>query len=565
MKFKDIPYNRPDFDDYYNKMQDSLTKMREAKNPDEMFTGMQDLDALGKRLSTQTTLVHIRHSVDTRDDFYSKEKDLIDEEMPRFSEISATAANIILNSPYKEAVEERYGKHLLEKYELNERTFKPEILEDLVEEAKLSSEYDKLMASAQIEFDGEIYNLSGLTPLQQSTDRDIRRRATEAKWGWMAQNSDKLDELYDKLVKVRDRIGKKLGHENFIPVAYDRMGRVDWTPEDAKNYRQQIIDHIVPLTQELFAEQAKRIGIEDMKHYDLSLKYLSGNPKPQGPEEELVASASEMYNDLSPQTAEFFKLMTDKELMDLTTKPGKAPGGYMTFLADYKAPFIFSNFNGTSGDVDVLTHEAGHAFQGWLQRDVELTDLADITMEVAEIHSMSMEYFAHPWMEKFFGPDTEKYYHSHVVDALQFLPYGASVDAFQEWVYENPEATPAERNAQYRKIQKIFNPELDYDGNEHLESGARWQMQGHIYGAPFYYLDYTLAQVIALQYFVWDMEDHEAAWNSYLKLCKESGLMPFKQLVVEAGLKDPFEDGSLASITPPLHDYLEGLDHSQIK
>lgn len=565
MKFHEIPYERPDYDALFNDMQAQLTALREAKSETEVFDAMLELDRLGKKLSTQTTLAYIRHSIDTKDEFYSKEIDVMDEALPRFGEIGATSAKMLLNSPFRDAVEKKYGRHLLEKAEVAEKIFKPEIVEDLVEEGKLSTQYDKLMASAEVEFEGKTYNLSGLAPFMQSTDRETRRAASEAHWGWMAEHSEELDEIYDKLVKIRHRIGQKLGYDNFIPVAYARMGRTDWDQEDAKKYRQQIIDSVVPLAQEIYKAQAERIGIEDMKYYDYSLQYLSGNPKPAGDEPYLVGKAKEMYKALSPETDEFFRLMTENELMDLTTKPGKAPGGYMTFLPDYKFPFIFSNFNGTSGDVDVLTHEAGHAFQGWLQRDTELSMLSDYTSEVAEIHSMSMEFFAHPWMEDFFGDDTEKYFDSHVADALLFMPYGASVDAFQEWVYENPDATPKERNAKYREIQRIYQPHLDYDGNEYLESGARWQKQLHIYGMPFYYLDYTISQVCALQYFVWDMKNHEEAWQSYLKLCMESGRKPFKQLVVDSGLKDPFKDGTIAAITPALQEYMVSLDRSKIK
>ena len=278
----------------------------------------------------------------------------------------------------------------------------------------------------------------------------------------------------------------------------------------------------------------------------------------------LVKHASRMYKELSPETDEFFQMMVSQQLMDLTTKPGKASGGYMTFLPDYKAPFIFSNFNGTSGDVDVLTHEAGHAFQGYLQRDVELMEIAEYTSEVAEVHSMSMEFFTHPWMEGFFGPDTEKYYYSHVSAALKFLPYGASVDEFQEWVYLHPKASPVERRAAWRQIEKKYSPHLDYDGNTYLEQGGRWQRQGHIYFAPFYYLDYTLAQVVALQYFTWMMKDRDAAWQSYLTLCLQSGRVPFKQLVPQSGMTSPFEPGTIAGITPALEAYLDGLDKSKI-
>ena len=565
MTFQELPYQRPDFDALYAQGKELLARMEQAKTAQEYFDAADAMDKLASGLSTQYSLCHVRYAIDTRDPFYEKENDVFDEEMPRFQEFTAEIARITLESKFRDEIVNKYGKHLLEKFEVQRKVFKPEIVPDLVEENKLSTEYENLIASAQIAFDGGTYNLSGMTPFTQSKDRDVRNRANDAAWGWLAQQQDTLDKLYDDLVKVRHSIAKKLGYDNFIPVAYARMGRTDWNQQDAKKYRQQILESVVPLAQKLYREQAKRLQIEDMKNFDYNLEFVSGNPKPQGEEAYLVDKATKMYHALSRETGEFFDVMTGQQLMDLTTKPGKRGGGFMTSFPDFKVPFIFSNFNGTSGDVDVLTHEAGHAFQGYMQRDIRPLALTDMTMEVAEIHSMSMEFFTHPWMEDFFGPDTEKYYYAHVSDAIKFLPYGASIDELQEWVYEHPEATPEERRAQYREIEKKYLPHLDYNGLEYLEKGGRWQRQAHVFGMPFYYLDYTLSQVCAFQYFVWDRENHEEAWQSYLTACGRSGMVPFKQLLKECGLQNPFEEGTIAQITPALEAYLDSLDKTQIK
>ncbi len=565
LKFSEMKYERPDFDGLYGEMKALLATMEKAGSAEEFFGAMEALDGKGRKLVTQAQLCEIRHTIDTRDAFYAAEKDKFDEELPRFEEIPAEAARIVLASPFRGAVADRFGAHLLEKYEVAVKVFRPEIVEDLVAENKLRSEYEKLMASAQIDFEGGKRNLSAMAPFMQSPDRGMRRRANDAHWQWIAGHAEKLDGIYDRLVKTRHRIGKKLGYDNFIPVAYARMGRTDWDQADARAYRQQIAESVVPLTQKLYGEQAERLGIADMKNFDYNLEFLTGNPLPKGREPDLVRQAEAMYAELSPETRAFFGIMTGQELMDLSTREGKADGGYMTYLPDYKAPFIFSNFNGTADDVDVLTHEAGHAFQGWLQRDAELMDLNSCTSEVAEIHSMSMEYFTHPWMERFFGEDTEKYCYSHVTSALKFMPYGASVDEFQEWVYENPDATPAQRHETYREIERKYLPHLDYNGLDYLEKGGRWQKQLHIYFYPFYYLDYTISQVCALQYFLWDRKDHEKAWQSYLALCLRSGRLPFRKLAPEAGLPDPFLPGTIAAVTPELEQYLDGLDKSKIR
>lgn len=564
MKFSEMKYERPNFDKMFEDMKALLGKMQAAKSADEFVETLMELDKLGGNFATMGTLCSIRNSINTKDEFYEKETEVMDEESPRFGEIFSAVASICLRTPFRKDLEERFGKYFLDKAELAEKTFSPEVVEDLVEENKLGTAYQKLLASAEIEFDGKTYNLTGMGTFALSKDRDVRRRANFAVNKWLGDRVDELDELYDKLVKVRVKIAEKLGFNNFIELAYARMARTDWNMEDARRYRKQILESVVPLTQKLISEQKERLGIEDMKYYDYALSFLSGNPAPKGDEKHLVNEATQMYHELSKETGEFFDMMTSMELMDLTTKPGKAGGGYMTFIPDYKVPFIFANFNGTSHDVDVLTHEAGHAFQGWVQRDVP-SMLKEMTMEVAETHSMSMEFFTHPWMEKFFKEDTEKYYYEHVASALRFLPYGASIDEFQEWVFLNPEASPAERRQAYRDIEKKYLPHLSYEDCEYLENGGKWQRQAHVYGMPFYYLDYTISQVVAFQYFIWDMKNHKEAWESYMKICELAGTVPFTELSKLCGLKNPFVEGSISSITPELEKYMAGLDKSKIK
>lgn len=565
MKFKDLQYKRPDFDGLIKNLNSMLDKLENAENEASFFDAYKDIEETTKTFDELFTIASIRNTINTKDEFYDKEMQAFYENFPRVEEVLHRLKNIRLSSKYRGKFEEKFGKTITARDELQKDIFNPSIMEDRVKEAKLVDQYNKLTAGAQIEFRGEIKNISGLVAITEDLDRQTRKEAFEALNGWFAENLVELDDIFDQLVKLRTSIAKKLGFETYTPVAYKSMGRLDWDMEDARAYRKQIVDHVVPLTQKIYKEQAKRIGIEDFKYYDVPLTFLSGNPKPIGGEEALVEAAKKTYHELSAETDEFFTAMVEKGMMDLTTKDGKAPGGYMTFLPVTKMPYIFSNFNGTSGDVDVLTHEAGHAFQGYLTRDMYPSENNNLAMEIAETHSMSMEFFTHPWMENFFGKDTEKYYYYHVTDALKFLPYGASIDEFQEFVYENPDASPTERRAKYREIEKKFLPHIDYDGNEYLENGGRWQRQLHIYNYPFYYLDYTIAQVNAFQYFIKDMENHDKAWQSYLNLCKLGAKLLTKEILKEAGLESPFEEGTISKIIPKLQAYLDGLDEEKIK
>ena len=393
-----------------------------------------------------------------------------------------------------------------------------------------------------------------------SIDRDMRHRASDAKWQFMASCTEKIDAIYDEQVKLRHKMAKKLGFNNYVELGYLRMLRTDYDSKMVADYRQQVLENVVPLANELRQRQARRIGLDDLKYYDLPMHFHSGNPTPKGSPEWIVQHGKDMYEELSDETGEFFNFMIDNELLDLVTRQGKAGGGYCTYIPNYKAPFIFSNFNGTAHDINVLTHEAGHAFQVYMSRNWSIPEYQWPTYEACEIHSMSMEFFAWPWMERFFERDTPKFKFEHLSDGILFLPYGVSVDEFQHFVYENPDATPQERKQAWREIEKKYLPWVAYEGNVFLETGGFWQKQAHIFANPFYYIDYTLAQICAFQFWQKANENREDALNDYIRLCEAGGSKPFLSLVEYANLKSPFQHGCIAETLVPIKNFLSTID-----
>lgn len=564
MKFNEFNYERPDIKKAEGVFKELLANFNSAESFEEQNTLMEEINALRSNIETMAQLVEIRHTIDTTDKFYEEEQNYLDEVMPSYEGIISEYYKSVVNSKFRSELEERWGKQLFNIAELTINTFKPEIIEDLQMENKLSSEYTKLIASAKIDFEGEERNLSGLTPFIQSKDRDMRKKAIDAKYKFFADNEADFDRIYDELVKVRTKIAKKLGYNNFVELAYDRMLRADYNAEMVKGFRKQVLDYIVPEATALRDRQRKRLGLDKLKFYDEALAFNSGNATPKGNPEWIVDNGSKMYSELSPETKEFFDFMVENQLMDLVNKKGKAGGGYCTYISDYKAPFIFSNFNGTSGDIDVLTHEAGHAFQVYSSRNYELPEYHFPTYEACEIHSMSMEFFTWPWMELFFEEDTAKYKFHHLEGSLLFIPYGVTVDEFQHEVYEHPEMTPAERKSKWREIEKKYLPHRDYDGNDYLERGGFWYQQGHIFGTPFYYIDYTLAQICAFQFWKRSRENREAAWEDYLNLCKAGGSKSFLKLVELANLTSPFKDGCIHSVMGSIQEYLDSVEDSKL-
>jgi len=563
MKFSEFKYERPDLDKVKKSLEEKLDLINTGKDADVEIKAAYDIFKLNDDIGTMGVLVSIRNSIDTTDEFYEKEQEFFDENGPVLREYEQMFIEKLLDSPHRERLVKEFGSLMFERGELARKTFKPEIIPDLQLENKLSTEYGKLQASAKIPFNGNIYNLSQMAPFLQDKNRETRHQAQLAVSKFFEENEAQFDRIYDDMVKVRTKIAKILDYENFIQLGYDRFGRTDYNAKDVKTYRDQIYEDIVPLVNELTQRKAKRLGIEKPKSYDLALSFLSGNPTPKGDRAWQVERAKVMYDEMSAETSKFFNFMLDQDLLDLDAKAGKQGGGYCTFIPNHNAPFIFANFNGTSHDVDVLTHEAGHAFQVFSSRDL-IPEYRWPTMEAAEIHSMSMEFLAWPWIHQFFVEDTAKYKFNHLAGAVSFLPYGAAVDEFQHEVYGKPEMTPDERKATWRKIEKKYLPFKDYDDDAFMEKGTFWFRQGHIFSAPFYYIDYTLAQVCAFQYWVKSQENHAAALDSYIKLCKLGGSKSFLGLVDAANLRNPFKKGTVKEIVVPIRGYLDSVDDTKL-
>ncbi|MBD5148994.1 MAG: M3 family oligoendopeptidase [Oscillibacter sp.] len=558
MKFSEMPYTRPDLEKFREESGKVLEKLRAAATAEEQIEAYLAYEEQGKQLNTACSIAYVRHTIDTRDEFYEKESDYIDQISPAIQELDQKVNLALLESKFRPQLEERFGKLLFRNLEISVRCMKPEIMELMQEENRLTSEYQKLYASAVVEWQGETLPLPKLGPFLQSPDRAVRKAACETNGRWFDAHREELDELYDKLVKNRTAQGKAMGYANYIPLGYDRLGRNCWGPEECAAFRDQIARDMVPLVAKVKADQAKRIGVDKLKFYDDALMFPDGNANPQGTPDDILAAGREMYHELSPETKEFIDFLYDGELLDVLSKEGKAPGGYCTDFAAYKAPFIFSNFNGTAGDVDVLTHEAGHAFAFYRSaRKDYLSSLMSPTMEGCETHSMSMEFLTAPWHGKFFGPATRKYEIGHCESSLIFIPYGCMVDEFQHIMYEQPELTPAQRNEVWLNLEKKYRPWMDFEDLPFYSRGAGWQRQLHIYMSPFYYIDYCMAQTMAFQFWLASLENREEAWKKYLAFVDLGGTRTFEDLVRGAGMKLPYAAGCIREIGEKISRWID--------
>ncbi|MCH4169060.1 MAG: M3 family oligoendopeptidase [Streptococcaceae bacterium] len=563
---KEYQYHRPDFESLSTRITGLTASLKVAETVALANQIIDDYLKLSNNIDTMYNLAAIRFSINMDDAFYKAEDDYWNEFGPKFGELSSEFSRILIESPLKAELEAHYPQTMFLLAESEVKSFNNQIVELKQLENQLSTQYNELIGSAQIEFQDGVYTLPQMTQFTSDQNREVRRSANEAVTAWYVDNEQEFDSIYDELVKNRHAQALKMGFKNYAEMSLYFRQRFGYNLQDIAAYRQQILEKVVPVAQKLYQRQAKRNQLSKPMYYDWSLVFPDGNAKPIGKTEEKVAIAQKMYHELSSETGEFFDFLVEHQLLDLDSKKGKQSGGYCTYIYDYQSPFIFANYNGTSGDVDVLTHEAGHAFQVYTSaKKIRDANLIWPTIEAAEIFSMSMEFITWPWMNSFFGDATLKYQFSHLSDALLFLPYGVLVDHFQQEVYEKPQLSPEERKKLWRKLEKMYLPHKDYTESADLERGIYWYRQGHIFDVPFYYIDYTLAQVVAFQF--WQriiVEKDPNAWTDYLKIAEVGGTKTFLEILEMAHLKNPFEAGALDNSISAISNYLDAISEAEL-
>ena len=561
-KFKDIQYTRPDCEAFQKLAEDNAGKIKNAVSYSEAKKIFLEFDKAESEFFDMGNIAYIRHTIDTSDEFYDKENEFLNEKTPELMPSLLAFSNAVYDSRFKPDFVAEFGEQMFAEIELRRKSFSEKNIPLLQKEARLCNEYEKIIASADILFDGKHLNLYGIMSYFENPDRNVRHDAYKAYSKFYESNEGNFERIWDELIKVRTEMGKNLGFENYIPLGYMNQGRTDYDEKDVAAFREQVREELVPFCAKLYEAQAKRIGVDKVKAYDEAYLFNDGNAVPVGDDDFLIEQAREMYHDMSKETGEFVDFMLGHDLLDVKNKPKKASTGYMTGLNSIKAPFVFSCFNHTTGDVQVLTHEFGHAFAGYMaMRNQPVSTYYSESTDIAEIHSMSMEQFAYPYAEKFFGDKADKFRFSHLQEALTFVPFGVAVDEYQHIVYANPELTPKQRTAEWKKLEEKYMPWREYDDIDFFAKGGWWYHKIHIFLYPFYYINYTLTTMGAMEFKKKMHEDKESAWRDYLNLCKVGGSLGYKETLKYANLSLPFEKGSVKRAV----SYAEDILLSQIE
>ena len=549
-KFDKLEYVRPDLTKFKETVSDLTNQLSNASSYEEAKKVFLLEDEKMQELESTFTIAFVRNTLDTTDEFYEAEVAYFNDEMPTVQASLVSFGETLSVSPFRNEFEKEYGKQIFTKIELEKKSFCEANIPLMQQEAKLTNEYQKIMATAKIPFDGKELNLYGVQKYFEHDDRNVRKAAVKAYSDFYHSNENRLEEIWDELIKIRNEMGRNLGFDNYIPLGYMLQGRTDYGYKEVASFREQVRTELVPLCTKLYEAQAKRLDIDKVHFYDEKTIFADGNATPAGDDDFMIEQARKMYHEMSPETGEFIDFMIEHNLMDLKNKPGKASTGYMTTLPSLNAPFVFSCFNQTIFDAQVLTHELGHAFAGYeAMRNQPISDYYSMSTDIAEIHSMSMEQFSYPYAEYFFGDDADKFRFAHLQEAITFVPFGVAVDEFQHICYEKENLTPKERTLEWKKLEEKYMPWRDYEDDEFFNRGGYWYHKLHIFLYPFYYINYTLTTMGAMEFKKKDHEDHDQAWNDYLRLCKCGGSLSYLETLKYANVSNPFEDGSVAKST----------------
>jgi len=426
--------------------------------------------------------------------------------------------------------------------------------------AKLTQLYQKISGGMTVQFDGQEQTLARMGRIQEETDRSRREAAWKTVVERRLQDADKLEELFDQLLALRNEIAHAAGYPDFRAYTFANYERFDYTPEDCLRFHDAVEHHVVPLARELQEERRRKLGLDRLRPWDLAVDPDHHPPlHPFTESEELLEKSHEIFGKLDPRLGDYYSILRKQKLVDLDNRKGKAPGGYQSTLAEARVPFIFMNAVGVHRDVETMLHEAGHAFHALASRELPLHAYRNAPIEFCEVASMGMELLAAPHLRAFYSEqETKRAQRDHLEGIIKFFPWMATVDAFQHWIYTHPGHTRRERTAFWLSLMDRFGGAEDWSGFEPARAHV-WHRQLHIFEIPFYYVEYGIAQLGALQLWQASRRDLPATLDHYLAGLSLGGSRPLPELFRASGIAFDFTDKTIAPLMRNVKDALAEL------
>lgn len=506
-------------------------------------------------LSSSAGRIRIAYRQATDDEVITAEYERLNREVsPVVTDSSVEVARRLVASPCTDAIRERFGPTLLELAEAACRAHAPVNTALRTQLSDVLMRHTRIFGKGTIEWRGETHPFSFARKAALDPDREERHAAWRSKVDYVREHEDELQAVFDEAKELRVQMARNLDQPSYVDLRYLEMSRFDWTSEDAARVRGAIERHVTPVATELQLRQALALGTERLHPAD---EAIMPDPAPEVVVdiEGQLAAASEAFDSMGEAFGAPWRMLVDEGLVDLPARSGKGTGAFCSSFPFERIPFIFCNSVGAHDDVKTLVHEYGHALQGWRSRDIEPYDLRHPTMEACEIHSMTLELLALPYLRPFFGQQLEHFRVEHLRSTLDVVPYMAAIDEFQHRVYEQ-DLDAEGRAAAWRDAAQRFQPAIDWDVDAWY-AGGRWLFQLHVFQYPFYYLDYALARMVSWELWLESLDDEPAAIEKYLTLCDMGGTRPFRQMVLEAGLGDPFDEAVIERTMARLRPHLQ--------
>ena len=523
-------------------------------------TFIADRSSLSEVISEARARLYIDMTCHTDDEEIQKSwMQFVENVQPKLSEYSDILNRRLVEHEALDELPERFGI-LVKGLKTDIAIFREENIPLSTQATKLVTEYNEICGAQMVEFDGELKTFAQMAIYFENTDRTIREAAWKAVSERRFEDNERVSEIYDELIQIRHKMATNAGFEGFQQYMFASMHRFDYTIEDCLEFHESIETVCQPLRHRTDGERMRELGVDSLRPWDMGGD-VKGRPalQPFNDIQEMVDGCSRIFHNMSSELGDYFDLLDTNDCLDLDSRKGKAPGGYQYYLQKSRLPFIFMNAAGTQRNIETMIHEAGHAFHSFYSGHLDLIHERDSPIEFAEVASMSMELLTHPQWEEFYErKDADRARRKHLEDIISFMPWMATIDAFQHWVYANPDHSREERAAKWLELGERFGPNVDMTGFEDIHK-VSWQRQGHLFGVPFYYVEYGIAQLGALQMWKYHRRDTQDALDRYkagLSLGYTRGLT---ELFQASGLELSFSESYVGELIGEIDEALAEL------
>lgn len=520
--------------------------LADAPPIEQEFETFDDWERARREFATWEALVKLRFAQDVHDERAQAALATLARCMPQAQCRDAMMMRRFLEPQSRDALEPRVGAHAFTRWRQSVLAFDPAIEPDVARETELYREYTEAAAGAVYHFHGKTHTAASMSAFARCEQREVRRNAAVCVWELYGERAAANDAIFDRLVRCRTAMAYSLGYDSYTDLAFARLGRSDYTRADVSTFRARIAAYVVPLCERITRRQAADLGVDAVMPWD-ELVFDSKSPLRSDPRR-AQSALTNVFARAHPTLGAFAKLMEGRELFDVEARHDKRAGAFCTFFPTLGLPHVFAHFTGTSQDVGSLVHEMGHAFQDYSSRMQPALEYVVPSAETGEVFSLGLEYLLWPFYDDFFGVDADRYRSQHLKTMLLMLPYIAAVDHFQGLVYDNPQAGVEERYHFWLDVSARYLPYRSSGGLAHLERGGAWHRQHHIFGFPFYYIDYALALFAAFDMWRQSSEDHHRTLNRFVSMAQAGGRLPFREFLTAHGIADPFAEGTLKTL-----------------